>query len=291
MEQTQFGIFQLAQSLYPLLEDEYEKDGFPYCKHCNTARFCKIDRGEIEPPFIVRVRCECQQKEAKAKEEEELRQKRLEDFRRRQKLSMIGDKYLNATFDTATITKHNEQAYESARAYVKQAQAVLSNNIGLYIYGDNSSGKTYLIACICNALVEKGYSCEFTSIPKLLAETGRNARENRMSQAEIVDNLARKNFVFIDDLGKEFLGDRSDYNWKKAERLLLDVLNARYSNGLPTVFTSNYSLEEFAEKFGLDKAIIERVNEMATRVIKLDGDNFRMIALQEKMQLAKKLGI
>ena len=290
MEKAQFDISQLAKKLYPLLEDEYEKDGLPYCKHCNTPRFFKIDR-ENQEPFITRVHCKCEAEKLKAEKEERLRQQRLEDFRKRQKLSMIGDKYLNATFDTATITKHNEQAYESAKAYVKQARAVLNNNIGLYIYGDNSSGKTYLIACICNALVESGYSCEFTSIPKLLAETGRNAREDRMSQAEIVDNLARKNFVFIDDLGKEFLGDRSDYNWKKAERLLLDVLNARYGNGLPTIFTSNYGLEEFVEKFGLDKAIIERLNEMATRVIRLDGDNFRMVALQEKMQLAKKLGI
>lgn len=290
MEQAQFDISQLAKKLYPLNEDEYEKDGFPYCKKCNTPRFCKIGRDDA-PPFITRTHCECQQAEIKARKEQELIEKRKADFRARQKLSMIGEKYLDATLDIATITKSNEPAYKSARAYVEQAQAVLSNNIGLYIYGDNSSGKTYLMACICNALVEKGYSCEFTSIPKLLAETGRSVRENRMSQAEIVDNLARKKFVFIDDLGKEFLGDRSDYNWKKAERLLLDVLNARYSNGLPTVFTSNYSLEEFAEKFGLDKAIIERVNEMATRVIRLDGDNFRMIALQEKMALAKRLGI
>ena len=147
------------------------------------------------------------------------------------------------------------------------------------------------MACICNELVNKGYSCEFTNIPKLLAESGRNLRENRLSQAEIVDNLARKQFVFIDDLGKEFLGDRNDYNYNKAERLLLEVLNARYSNGLPTVFTSNYSLDEFIRKFNLDKAIIERLNEMATRIIRLDGDNFRQKALQEKNKLAKELGI
>ena len=204
---------------------------------------------------------------------------------------MIGNKYLDATFASAEITSNNKQAFESAKAFVENAKTVIANNIGLYLYGNNSSGKTYLMACICNELVDKGYSCEFTSIPKLLAESGRNLRENRLSQAEIVDNLARKQFVFIDDLGKEFLGDRNDYNYNKAERLLLEVLNARYSNGLPTVFTSNYSLDEFIRKFNLDKAIIERLNEMATRIIRLDGDNFRQKALQEKNKLAKSLGI
>lgn len=42
---------------------------------------------------------------------------------------------------------------------------------------------------------------------------------------------------------------------------------------------------------GLDKAIIERINEMATRVIKLEGDDFRSVVRDEKSDIAKKLGI
>ena len=278
------------ERLYPLQVDEYEQDGYPYCSKCNTARFFKYTKpdGDI---ILKRAKCECQQQEQDRLEELRKIEDRKREFRERQRLSMIGNKYLDATFASAEITSNNKQAFESAKAFVENAKTVIANNIGLYLYGNNSSGKTYLMACICNELVNKGYSCEFTNIPKLLAESGRNLRENRLSQAEIVDNLARKQFVFIDDLGKEFLGDRNDYNYNKAERLLLEVLNARYSNGLPTVFTSNYSLDEFIRKFNLDKAIIERLNEMATRVIRLDGDNFRQKALQEKNKLAKELGI
>ena len=278
------------ERLYPLQADEYEQDGYPYCSKCNTARFFKYTKpdGDI---ILKRAKCECQQQEQDRLEELRKIEERKREFRERQRLSMIGSKYLDATFASAEITSNNKQAFESAKAFVENAKTVITNNIGLYLYGNNSSGKTYLMACICNELVDKGYSCEFTSIPKLLAESGRNLRENRLSQAEIVDNLARKQFVFIDDLGKEFLGNRNDYNYSKAERLLLEVLNARYSNGLPTVFTSNYSLDEFIRKFNLDKAIIERLNEMATRVIRLDGDNFRQKALQEKNKLAKSLGI
>ena len=278
------------ERLYPLQADEYEQDGYPYCSKCNTARFFKYTKpdGDI---ILKRAKCECQQQEQDRLDELRKIEDRKREFRERQRLSMIGNKYLDATFASAEITANNKQAFESAKAFVENAKTVITNNIGLYLYGNNSSGKTYLMACICNELVDKGYSCEFTSIPKLLAESGRNLRENRLSQAEIVDNLARKQFVFIDDLGKEFLGDRNDYNYNKAERLLLEVLNARYSNGLPTVFTSNYSLDEFIRKFNLDKAIIERLNEMATRIIRLDGENFRQKALQEKNKLAKSLGI
>ncbi|MBR4003852.1 MAG: ATP-binding protein [Clostridia bacterium] len=281
-----FGI----PKLLPLREDEYAVDGLPYCKKCKTARFVDITTSDNER-HLIRTNCDCLEAELKKKQQQEAIERRIADFKKRQKLTMMGEKYLNARFNDAIITENNEKAYESARNYVLNAKQIKENNIGLYIYGDNSSGKTYLIACICNALVELGYSCTFTSIPKLLAEINRKTRENGMSQAEIVDTLSKKSFVFIDDLGKEFLGNRQDYEWVKAEKLLLEVLNARYGNGLPTIFTSNYSFEDFATKFGLDKAILERVNEMSTKVIKLEGDNFRDEALQEKAKIADKLGI
>lgn len=290
MEEEFLNLKDIIPQLQPLREDEYEKNGFPYCKKCHTPRFCSIEYCG-EPPFITRAMCFCEEQEFKKRENELLKQKRKEEFRERQKLSMIGNKYLDANIDTAIITPNNEQAYKSARTYINKADIVIKENIGLYIYGDNSSGKTYLSACICNGLVEKGYSCEFTSIPKLLAETSKSIREGKISQAEIVEQLSKKSFLFIDDLGKEFIGDRNDYNYTKAEKLLLEVLNARYGNGLPTIFTSNYSLDDFAINFKLDKAIIERLNEMATRVIRLEGDNFRMKALEDKNKLAKSLGI
>lgn len=277
-------------SLMPLNEDEYEENGLPYCKKCKTARFVDFTTSDGER-HLIRTNCDCLEQEMKEKKRKEMIEKRFIAFKERQKLTMMGEKYLNARFNDAIITKNNQKAYKSAENYVKKSQEVLKNNIGLYIYGDNSSGKTYLIACICNALVEQGYSCIFTSIPRLLAEINRKTRENGMSQAEIIEILSRKKFVFIDDLGKEFLGNRQDYEWVKAEKVLLEVLNARYGNGLPTIFTSNYSFEDFATKFGLDKAILERVNEMSTKVIKLEGDNFRDEALQKKTEIAENLGI
>ena len=282
-----FDIFKNANIL-PIREDEISKEGKPYCKHCGTPRFAELDLdGETK---FVRVNCECR-KEAIEKIEEDMKNiERKRKFRERQKFSTIGEKYLNANIETAKITPNNAQAYESARNYIKNSETVLKNGIGLYIYGNNSSGKTFLIACICNKLVEKGYNCYFTSIPKILAEIERGVRTG-LSKSEVIEFIARQQFLFIDDIGKEFIGNKGDYNLGKAERLLLYVLNARDGNGLPTVFTSNYSLDEFATKLELDKAILERINEMSTKVIKLEGDNFRDVSLDRKSKIAESLGI
>jgi DNA replication protein DnaC len=271
-------------SLLPLKDDEYEVAGMPYCKRCRTPRFVVV---KTTKQYIIRTNCECLEAERLRKLNEERAEKRKNAFRRQQKLATMGEKYLNASFLNAQITKNNQKAYESAENFVKNATEVRKNGIGLYIYGDNSSGKTYLTACMCNALVEKGYKCLFTSIPKLIEKY----RESKTSQGEILADISSKQFVFIDDLGKEFIGSRDDWEWARAEKLLLDVLNVIYNNGISVIFTSNYSLGDFATRFKLDKAIVERVNEMATKVIKLEGDNFRDVRLEEKTKIADDLGI
>ena len=280
-------------SIGEIQEDEYvDINGLPFCKKCKTKRFFAWTNGDGSIKYI-RVKCECQQEEMKKQKEEEQRIENIRKFRERQKLSMLGKKYLDARFETAKITTHNKEAYEKCKNYVKHSKEVLEKNIGIYIYGDNSSGKSYLLACMCNELSAQGYRCIYTSVPRMIAEIQQSySNDTAMGQAQLTTMLEQQSFVFIDDLGKEFIGRESNPNSAKfAEKVLLEVLNARYNNGKPTIFSSNYSISDIATLFGLDKAILERINEMATRVIKLDGDDFRAMALEEKSKIAESLGI
>ena len=277
---------------YKLKEDEYaDKNGLPVCKKCKTKRYFIFKTDGVDK--VVYTKCQCQEEEVRKRQEAEEREKNIERFRNGQKCSELGKKYLNASFKTAIITPNNKEAYEKCINYTKNSRVCFNQNIGLYLYGSNSSGKSYLMACLCNELVAQGFACLYTSVPKMLAEIQSSYNDDMaMSQTRLVTMLAEKHFVFIDDLGKEFLGRENNAGAAKfAEKILLEVLNARYNNGRPTFFSSNYSIQELAETFSLDAAIIERINEMSTRVIKLDGDNFRDKALKEKSELAKKLGI
>lgn len=278
-----------ASGEYKLREDEYlGDDGLPYCKKCKTRRFyCSDDK-----QWCIRSMCKCQEEARKKQEEEEAARKRMEEFNNRKALSLTGKRYRNLMFKDATITEHNSKAYQKASAYVEKSKEVFAENIGLYIYGDNSSGKTFLIACICNELVWKGYRCIYTNLATILNEIRGSYDRNGMGECAILRNLEYYDFAFIDDLGKEFLG--REYNVassKWAEEKFFEILNARYNAQKPTVFSSNYSIGELASVLGLDKAIVERINEMATRVIKLEGDDFRSTVRDEKSEIAKRLGI
>ena len=99
-------------------------------------------------------------------------------------------------------------------------------------------------------------------------------------------------FVFLDDFGKEFIGrefNRSASKW--TEEKLFEMINVRYNSMRPTVFSSNYAMDELVSKLGLDKAIVERVNEMSTRVIRLEGDDFRTEQLRFQHDKVIKYGI
>lgn len=272
-----------------LQEDEFfGKDGLPYCKACKGGRYCVSE----EYGYAIHCMCKCQEEARRKADEEKKRREFMEAFRNNKLRSLLGERYLECMFSNATITPHNQAAYMKCKNYVAKSREVYKNNIGIYLYGDNSSGKTHLTACICNELVYKGYRCIYTNLAAILNEIRSSYDGNGMGECALMRHLQFYEFAFIDDLGKEFLGreyNASSAKW--AEEKLFEVINARYNSERPTIFSSNYSIQELATVLNLDKAIVERINEMATRVIKLEGDDFRSVERDEKNDIAKGLGI
>ena len=114
----------------------------------------------------------------------------------RQSLSLIGERYKNIRFKDAIITENNSQAYEKLKNYASKAKEVYSSNIGLYIYGDNSSGKTFLTACLCNELVWKGYNCVYTNLASILNEIRDSYDNSSIGECAILNKLKRYDFAF-----------------------------------------------------------------------------------------------
>ncbi len=95
-------------------------------------------------------------------------------------------------------------------------------------------------------------------------------------------------FVFFDDIGKESIGDRkSAYN----SRIMYEIINARYNAKKPTIFSSNYSLNDLIAVLGVDRATVERITEMSVKTIKLEDKNYRKEIREQKQDFLKKIGI
>lgn len=258
-------------------DGEIEKDGLPYCAKCGQPRFFK---SEISGNY-VRALCKCQAEEKRATEEaEKIAEIRLHATAN----SAMSKRYARATFATSIVNESNAEQFDKCEAYCENAEKMLFNNIGVYIYGNNGTGKTHLTACMCNELIGKGYSVLYTSALDLINETSKKFG----ATAEMLAKLTECDFLILDDIGKESLGKKDD---SYIDRLLLEIVNARYNNDLPTIFSSNYKPKDLLVDLHIDKAICERILEMANVRIELNCPSFRQKPNAEKTELLKSLNI
>lgn len=255
------------------LENTYkDKDGLPRCKNCHTLRVTE----NIIPVFEKRmpVMCKCQEEaEQKAKEKEEYdRKMRMLDKLR--SASLLGERYRNATFDNTDLSVGGEfeKAFHRCRKFCEIADKALEEGYGIYLYGNSGTGKTHLTACICNELIDSYRQCLFTNfleVSKLIRSTyGRN------TDAEgLIKRICDIDFLFIDDLGTEILKKNGEDSWLQEQ--VFDIINKRYNNRKPTIFSSNYSLNELIEQRGMMEKTVDRIMEMATAIIRVNGASYR----------------
>ena len=248
------------------------EDGLYYCTKCHTLR----ETEKIVPVFERRmpVMCKCMREaEQKAKEKDEYNRK-MQMVDRIRSASLLGERYKDTTFANTDLSVGGEfeKAFHRCRRYCEIADDALEKGYGIYIYGNSGTGKTHLTACICNELINQYRQCLFTNffeISKLIRST-----YNRNTEAEgVIKRICEIDFLFIDDLGTEILRKNGEDNWLQEQ--VFDIINKRYNNEKPTIFSSNYSLNELIEQRGMMEKTVDRIMEMSTAIIKLNGASYR----------------
>lgn len=256
----------------PSSADDYEKDGLLYCGKCNTPKQTFIEGFGRNMP----VPCKCRKEQEQAeKEREELlkKQARINSLRNS---SLLGVRYRNATFEN-TETEHSiefAKIYNRCQRYCEVADAVLKNGTGIFLFGTNGTGKTRLTACMGNELMQNNYTVLFTNFAEI---TKRVFKDD-----EFIEKLAKIEFLFIDDFGTEKVTKGSEDLWMQEK--VFEVVNKRYNECKPIIFSSNYSLKELIEDRGVAKKTIDRIAEMC-EVLKLNGESYRLTAMRKREKL------
>lgn len=154
-----------------------------------------------------------------------------------------------------------------------KVQEIGKTRKGLYIHGGVGSGKTHAVYAIFKKLKERNIMCRFHNTTELMFDIRRDFDRNPYDKMRWDERLPEYEGVLIlDDLGAE---RPTDY---VAEVLYL-IVNTRYNQKLPTIFTSNLPVAELAERIGDRTA--SRIVEMC-EIVKLDGVDRRL--LQAKKQ-------
>ena len=114
---------------------------------------------------------------------------------------------------------------------------------GILMIGGTGLGKTHLSLSIGNEVIKKGgYSVIYGSAPDLFRKIEKEHFGNApdMSTAQLLQDC---DLLIFDDLGAEF---DSKFN----QSALYNLLNSRMNAGRPIIISTNFTLQELAERYG-----------------------------------------
>ena len=159
--------------------------------------------------------------------------------------------------------------YEDVPEDVRQAfEKIRETGRGLYIYGAVGTGKTHIAYTLYANSAEKAKIwARFINVTELLRDMKTDFDRVEKHYPE-EDLMTYKGILFLDDLGSEKLSD-----WVLETFYL--IINKRYNEMRPTIFTSNFRLPELEKRIG--DRIVSRIVEMCDR-FEIKGQDRRLCA-------------
>ena len=153
-----------------------------------------------------------------------------------------------------------ERNFRTCRSY---ALTFSQHSGNLLFVGGTGLGKTYLSACIANAVTDKGFSVAYESAQRLFSKLEKNRFNPDDQSREQVENLENCDLLIVDDLGTEMPG-----NFVTAT--LYGLVNDRLLKGKAMIISTNLNVEEAARRYS--PQIASRLRGSFTRVAFLGED-------------------
>ncbi|GEL08559.1 primosomal protein DnaI [Salisediminibacterium halotolerans] len=209
--------------------------------------------------------------------------KRKADEQKRQ-ASFIQSLYIPKEMTEVSFDDFHEDNQSRMKAYTSAMQFCAevdpgNNGRGLYIHGPFGVGKTFLVGAIANELADAEITTMIVYAPDFFRELKNGISDG--SYQDKLDHVKRAPLLILDDIGAETMS-----NWVRDD-ILGAMLQFRMMEKLPTIFTSNFDLDELEMHFastqrgGVEKVdqlkakrIMERIRHL-NDVIDMAGENKR----------------
>ena len=181
---------------------------------------------------------------------------------------IIPEKYKDADYKTLSEDLKNKH---------KESRKTENKKDGLYLFGDIGTGKTHALYAIRKVTPMPEYSqspeYNYDKVLKMF-DVFRDIKhtdwvknpELTSSYMSLNDLRSHPYYIFLDDFGM-------DAENTERTAIMLSIVDYRCEHRLPTIFTSNLSLDEIAVKY--DARIASRISEMCYTV-EFQGNDKRM---------------
>jgi DNA replication protein DnaC len=233
----------------PALQRKYQKQGEWYYHPCTP---------------------ECEKKNEQREWELTRRDARVASLRERSGLSKRMNGYTLGNF--RVVASDAARARMKVDEYLDSWEENREEGRGLYFCGGVGTGKTHLAVAVMNELIRrKRVPSLFVTVPELLDNLRETYNKPGRNLDEWMDAVQNADFLVLDDLGSE-----RPTEWVR-ERIFV-MVNYRYREALPTVFTSNIGPKDLAQQLGERTA--SRIIAMC-EWIALEGEDYRETAARE----------
>jgi len=151
-----------------------------------------------------------------------------------------------STSAPAVPARYEKAKYEDVQENIRgMFEKMRETRKGMYIYGGAGTGKTHTAYALYQNTFDKiGVYRRFWNVTELLRDIRQDMDRDRYEKRRTEDDLMEfRGVLFLDDFGAEKMTD-----WVLETFYL--IINKRYENMLPTIFTSNFTIKELAERIG-----------------------------------------
>lgn len=221
----------------------------------------------------IRGSCKCQRDEfaAHKRRERDEMERSIRMERLRYTYSWMGREFAAEQMSAYTFDNFQEERQPDASATACMWSTQPTGT--LIFHGNYGTGKSHLMAAICNVLRERGRKCRWVTAPKLFQAMSHAMDEaNRLrfhgDYVETWTDIARKaanaDILFLDDVDK-----LKGSEWR--EEVYHSILDDRITAGKPTALTIN-NLDRLGECMGESVADRLYVGRIA---VAFGGESFR----------------
>ena len=197
------------------------------CPICGGVGYVRLEVPITDPLFGRAVPCICRRKQ--------MAEERLAHLRETSNLAHVAkqtfDSFVTDAPGSGEVVMALRSAVEACKTFAERPQG------WLLLTGTYGCGKTHLAAAIANERLRQGQPVLFVVVPDLLDYLrAAYAPTSTISYDERFEQVRRVELLVLDDLGTQ-----NATPW--ATEKLYQILNYRYNAELPTVITTNQSIE------------------------------------------------
>ena len=268
------SVIQAANAAAALEPGDYEQDGLRYCGKCHTPK--QTRQNLFGKEITVGCMCACAQQKYDQEEKARKKQEEADRIMRLRSAGISSQTFRDASF--AADDGKNPKPMDILRRYVEKWEDMQRENIGLLLYGDVGTGKSYGAACIANRLMEQDIPARMINLSTVLNSMGSFQGEEKNTY---IADLMQYPLLILDDFGME---RQTEY----ALEQVFNVIDARYRSGKPLIITTNLSLTELNNPKDLEhKRIYDRIKVLCP--VNFGCNGRRSEQAQEKARVAAEL--